>query len=232
MISNTELLYVKAKQFQDKRVKIVEDYEKAFQALERFKGSQGYEDDVKSLQEKRDGELTSLIKEYRPGFHTVFGGMMDAIGRRTVSAPTNDQINLLNLLKLKKKVTLEECQRIAESVKDNPIAVSVVTEIAHDHGILQGFDHLCPEMSSQRASKIVTELKNTVEDFLQYDTTRASRLAKQYYEDRYGSVDRQLTKRRLFTDKEDFYREEVGLDRESFKQFSEIVDAQPEGGQG
>ena len=40
MISNTELLYVKAKQFQDKRVKIVEDYEKAFQALERFKGSQ------------------------------------------------------------------------------------------------------------------------------------------------------------------------------------------------
>lgn len=225
MISNTELLYVKAKQFQDKRVKIVEDYEKAFQALERFKGSQGYEDDVKSLQEKRDGELTALIKEYRPGFHTVFGGMMDAIGRRTVSAPTTDQVNLLNILKLKKKVTLEECQRIAESVKDNPIAVSVVTEIAHDHGILQGFDHLCPEMSSQRASKIVTELKNTVEDFLQYDTTRASRLAKQYYEDRYGSADRQLTKRRLFTDKEDFYREEVGLDRESFKQFSKIVDA-------
>ena len=231
MITNTELLYVKAKQFQDKRVKIVEDYEKAFQALERFKGSQGYEDDVKSLQEKRDGELTALIEEYRPGFNTVFGGMMDAIGRRSVSAPTTDQVNLLNILKLKKKVTLEECQRIAEAVKDNPIAVSVVTEIAHDHGILQGFDHLCPEMSSQRASDIVTSMRDGLEDYLQHDTTRASRLAKQYYEDHYGSADRQLTKRRLFTDKEDFYREEMGLDRESLKRFSEIVDAIPEGGQ-
>lgn len=232
MISNTELLYVKAKQFQDKRVEIVEEYEKAFQALQRFKGSQGYEEDVESLQKKRDEALTALIEEYRPGFNTVFGGMMDAIGRRSVSAPTNDQINLLNLLKLKKNVTLEECQRIAESVKDNPIAVSVVTEIAHDHGILQGFDHLCPEMSSQRASDIVTGMRDGLEDYLQHDTTRSSRLAKQYYEDHYGSADRQLTKRRLFTDKEDFYREEMGLDRESLKQFSEIVDAIPEGGQG
>lgn len=232
MITNTELLYVKAKQFQDKRVKIVEDYEKAFQALERFKGSQGYEDDVKSLQEKRDGELTALIEEYRPGFNTVFGGMMDAIGRRSVSAPTNDQINLLNLLKLKKNVTLEECQRIAESVKDNPIAVSVVTEIAHDHGILQGFDHLCPEMSSQRASDIVTGMRDGLEDYLQHDTTRASRLANQYHERHYGVADGQLTKRRLFSNEEEFYQMEMGLDSKAFKQFSEIVDAQPEGGQG
>lgn len=232
MITNTELFYTKMKQFQDRRLDMTEEHDKAVKALERWKGSKGYEEELKKINDKFEADLTALRGEYRPSFRIILGGMTDAIGRRSISAPTTDQVNLLNLLKLKKKVTLEECQRIAESVKDNPIAVSVVTEIAHDHGILQGFDHLCPEMSSQRASKIVTELKNTVEDFLQYDTTRASRLAKQYYEDRYGSVNRQLTKRRLFTDKEDFYREEVGLDRESFKQFSEIVDAIPEGGQG
>jgi hypothetical protein len=149
---------------------------------------------------------------------------MDAVGRRSVTAPTNDQINLLNVLKMKKKVTLEECQRTAEAVKDNPIAVSVVTEIAHDHGIMQSFDYLCPEMSSQRASDIVTGLKNGLEDFLQYDTTRASRLAKKYHEEHYGAVEGGLTKRKLFTDQADFYREE-GFDPETLRQFSEIVDA-------
>lgn len=231
MITNTDLLYVKAKQFQDKRAEIIEKYEEDLRSFERFKGSKGYDEDTKKLTEKYEKELSALIDEYRPGFLIALGGMMDAIGKRTVSAPTTDQVNLLNLLKLKKKVTLEECQRIAEAVKDNPIAVSVVTEIAHDHGILQGFSHLCPEMSSQTASDIVTGMRDGIEDFLQYDTTRASRLANQYYENHYGSADRPLTKRRLFTDKEDFYREEMGLDRESLKRFSEIVDAIPEGGQ-
>lgn len=224
MITNTELYYAKMKEFQDKRAELTEAHDKKVKSLERFKGSKGYEEDLKKENDRFEAELTALRDEYRPGLLTVIGGMMDAIGRRSVSAPTNDQVNLLNVLKMKKKVTLEECQRTAEAVKDNPIAVSVVTEIAHDHGIMQSFDYLCPEMSSQKASDIVTGLKNGMEDFLQYDTTRASRIAKKYHEEHYGAVEGGLTKRKLFTDQADFYREE-GFDPETLRQFSEIVDA-------
>lgn len=224
MITNTELYYAKMKEFQDKRAELTEAHDKKVKSLERFKGSKGYEEDLKKENDRFEAEMTALRDEYRPGLLTVIGGMMDAIGRRSVSAPTNDQVNLLNVLKMKKRVTLEECQRTAEAVKDNPIAVSVVTEIAHDHGIMQSFDYLCPEMSSQKASDIVTGLKNGMEDFLQYDTTRASRIAKKYHEEHYGAVEGGLTKRKLFTDQADFYREE-GFDPETLRQFSEIVDA-------
>ena len=224
MITNTELYYTKMKAFQDKRAELTEAHDKKVKGLERFKGSKGYDEDLKKENDRFEAELKALRDEYRPGLQTVFGGMMDAIGKRSVSAPTNDQVNLLNVLKMKKKVTLEECQRTAEAVKDNPIAVSVVTEIAHDHGIMHSFDHLCPEMSSQRASEIVTGMKNSLEDFLQYDTTRASRLAKEYHDTHYGATEGGLTKRRLFTDQADFYREE-GFDPETLRQFSEIVDA-------
>ena len=224
MITNTELYYAKMKEFQDKRAELTEAHDKKVKSLERFKGSKGYEEDLKKENDRFEAEMTALRDEYRPWLLTVIGGMMDAIGRRSVSAPTNDQVNLLNVLKMKKKVTLEECQRTAEAVKDNPIAVSVVTEIAHDHGIMQSFDYLCPEMSSQKASDIVTGLKNGMEDFLQYDTTRASRIAKKYHEEHYGAVEGGLTKRKLFTDQADFYREE-GFDPETLRQFSEIVDA-------
>ncbi len=224
MITNTELYYAKMKAFQDKRAELTEAHDKKVKSLERFKGSKGYEEDLKKENDRFEAEMTALRDEYRPGLLTVIGGMMDAIGKRSVSAPTNDQVNLLNVLKMKKRVTLEECQRTAEAVKDNPIAVSVVTEIAHDHGIMQSFDYLCPEMSSQKASDIVTGLKNGMEDFLQYDTTRASRIAKKYHEEHYGAVEGGLTKRKLFTDQADFYREE-GFDPETLRQFSEIVDA-------
>ena len=224
MIKNTELYYTKMKAFQDKRAELTEAHDKKVKSFERFKGSKGYEEDLKKENERFEAELKALREEYRPSLLTVIGGMMDAIGRRSISAPTEGQINLLNVLKMKRKVTLEECQRTAEAVKDNPIAVSVVTEIAHDHGIMRNFDRLCPEMSSQRASEIVTSMKNGLEDFLQYDTTRTSRLAKAYHDRLYGETEGGLTKRRLFTDQADFYREE-GFDPETLKQFQEIVDA-------
>lgn len=229
MITNTELFYVKMKQFQDQRLKLTEEHDKAVKALERFKGSRGYSEDLKKLDDKLEADLTALRDEYRPSFRTILGGMVDAIGRRSVSAPTNAEVNLLNVLKMKKKVTLEECQRTAEAVKGNPIAVSVVTEIAHDHGILQSFDHLCPEMSSQTASRIVTNLRDGLEDFLLYDTTRASRLAKQYHDTHYGETEGGLSKRRIFNSQDEFYHE-IGLEGETMRQFSEIVDALPEGG--
>ena len=225
MIKNSDLFYVKAKQYQEKRQEIVDEYEVRLKALERFKGSKGYEDELKKLKEAHEADLTTLQSEYRTTFLTIFGGMMDAIGKRSVSAPTTDQINLLNVLKMKKKVTLEDCQRTAEAVKDNPIAISVVTEIAQDHGIMISFDGLCPEMSSQKASDIVTGMRENIEDWLLYDTTKASRMAKRYHEEHYGASDTDLTKRTPFEDKTGCFRDLVGLEGDSVRQFTDIVDA-------
>ena len=104
MIKNTELYYTKMKAFQDKRAELTEAHDKKVKSLERFKGSKGYEEDLKKENERFEAELTALRDEYRPGLLTVIGGMMDAIGKRSVSAPTNDQVNLLNVLKMKKAV--------------------------------------------------------------------------------------------------------------------------------
>lgn len=224
MITNTELYYAKMKQFQDRRLEILDGYEKSRKSLERFKGSTGYEEDLKRLEENLEKDLTALRDEFRPGFTVIFGGMIDAIGRRSISAPTTDQINLLSVLKMKRKVTLEECRRTAEAVKDNPIAVSVVSEIAHDHGIMNSFEYLCPEMSSQRASDVVESLRKETDDFLMYDTKRTSRIASKYYNDKYGTTDLPMKKRKIFETQEEFY-EDLGLGGDVMKQFSEIVDA-------
>ena len=223
MITNTELCFINAKEFQDKRSGLMNEYEENLKKLDRFKGSRAYDEDRKKLDDKLESDLTDLRTRYRHGFNTVLGSMVDAIGKRSVSAPTNDQINLLNVLKMKKKVTLEDCQRTAEAVKDNPIAVSIVSEIAQDHGYHESFDYLCPEMSTQRASDIVTGMKNEIEDFLQYDTTKASRASKRHHEIHYGTSDTPLTKRPIFNTQEEFYKG-MGLEGNDLSQFSNIVD--------
>ena len=47
MITNTELYYTKMKAFQDKRAELTEAHDKKVKSLERFKGSKGYEEDLK-----------------------------------------------------------------------------------------------------------------------------------------------------------------------------------------
>lgn len=224
MIKNTDLLYQRAREYQDKRDRLMEEYATSVKSLERFAGSQGYEDDVLHLKNKFEADMKSLYEEYQPGMMTVLGGMMDSVGNRGMDAPTNEQVNILNVLKMRRKVTVEECRRVAMAVKDNPLALKIVTEIAHDHGIPHSFDDMCPEMSSERALKVVDTLRSSVDDFLNHTTTRASRVAKRYYTERYGDFDGGLTERKRFNSKEEFYSS-MGISGDVMQQFEGIVDA-------
>ena len=236
-MKNTVSFYGRAKAFQDKRAVRTAEYDRKVQALERYKGSAGYDDEVKTLRDQLDADLKALAAEYRPGLYEDLRLMGEAISRRPMKAPTSDQVNLLNVLKLKKNVTTEELQRVAEAVKDCPVALSVVTDIARDHGIMRTFDHLSTEMSSQYAEGIVNNLKTGIEDFLANDTTRVSRMATAYHDSHFGSgeamrtgLDPQpptgLMKRRIFNDRESFYRNEIGLDHDTLQKFADIVDAE------
>jgi len=223
-MKNTELFYRQAKTFQDKRAAINAKYSKDKQALEPYRGSQGFEDESKQLDEKHTADLAALINESRPGMLAVLKSMYEAIDSRSMPAPTAEQTNLLNVLRMKKTVTAEDCKRTAEAVKDNPLAVSVVTEIAREHEIMQSYDYLCPEMSTKHAGEILASIKRELEDFLQYDTSRVSRLAQQYELQHYGHTASRLTPRATFSTQAEFYNT-VGLEGENMHKFAEIVDA-------
>ena len=152
-------------------------------------------------------------------------GMEEAIGKRKVNPPTNEQLNLIHLLKMREKVTAEELDRVAEMVRDNGIALGVVQEIAHDNEIMKNYTSLCTEMTSEMALKVVKGMREGLEDWIQYDTGRAGRLANAYYSEHYGTPERELPKRPLFHDVDECFRELAGLDSERMELFSEVVDA-------
>lgn len=224
MKSYTKLFYEKAKRFQDEREKLTKAHDATVQYLERFAGSQGYDDEMQKENDRFEKDLKNLRDECRPGLTMALSGMTDAIGKRTVKAPTNDQINLLNILTMKKKVTVEELTRVAETVKDNPVALSLLTEIAHDHGIPRSFEGLCAEMSSTTAMSIVQGMRDGLEDYLMFDTTPASRRVAQYHSEHYGNAVSKLTPRPRFDDYLSFYEEMYGMNTDALQKFSDIVD--------
>lgn len=222
-MKNTELLYRKAKKYQDRRNEIKDKYHSEVEALERYKGSSGYDEELEQLQKNLEISLQNLKDECKPDMYTALKSMYEALETVTISAPTIDQINLLNMLKMKNKITEDDCLMVANSVKDNPIAVSIVSEIAHDKGIIRSFDSLCPRMSTNTAKSVLDGLKKDIDDFLLYDTSKISRMYQNMQSNHYGSSVAPLSPRKFFDSQEDFYSD-FGIDQETFGKFSEIVD--------
>lgn len=228
MIRNSELFYAKARDFQDERARLTSSYERQLKSLERFAGSAGYDEDVEKLTATHEAALKALREKYRPELQSILAAMLDAVDRRTVTAPTAEQLNLLTALQMQKKPSLDMLQRAAETVKDNPVALAVVSDIARQHGYPQSFRSLCPEMGSDEAASLIQGMQTGVlDDFLNHDTTRLSRTVRDFYNNEYGGRGEPtpLKKRPLFENRESCFHEMWGFDSDTLQRFSAIVDA-------
>ena len=205
MIKNTEVFYARAKQFQDKRAQLVSDYEKKLDSMKRYEGSKGYQEDLEKLQKAHSEDLKALQDEYRVSLRTILKGMDEALSRRKVNPPTNDQLNLIHLLKMRDKVSREEL-----------------------NGIMKNYESMCSEMSSSYAQKVINGISDGLEDWLQHDTKRAGRIAQKYQAEHYGAPvdERALPKRELFEDMAGCFSDLAGLDHDGLKLFSEAVDTE------
>lgn len=223
MISNSDLLFNRALDFQKKRKEMKDSLKASVKKLEKYRGSEGYQVEVEKLNRQYESNIAELQAEYRKTFAAILDGMSDAIGSKPAKAPTSEQLNLINMLRLKKKPTKSDCERVANSCIDNPMALSIITEIAAENGIHRNYTRLCPEMDNTRAAQIVDNLKDGIEDFVKYDSSRASRAAQQYYRINQG-IETELVERRMFNDKEGCFSALCALDREDLSAFCEVAD--------
>ena len=223
MISNSELFFVKAKAYQDRRTALNNDLQDSLKKLKRFEGSAGYAEDVKKAKDKYSADLEKLQAEYSPQFSNILNGMADCIAKRPAKAPTAEQISLLNLLKMKKKPSASDLDQTANAVIDCPMALSIIDEVARENGLRGGYARMCPIMDNESALAAVEGLRDGVEDFLKYDSSRASRVAQRYYRINQG-IELETTPRRTFAEKSECFGIIGGLNEEQTAQFCGVVD--------
>ena len=228
MIKNSDLFYNRAKEYQSKRKDIMDTYESTLAKLEKAKGSQLYTEETKKAAKTRDAALQALQSEYREYFRISLDAMADANGKRGIAAPTADQLSILQALKMRDNVSQRELDRAANSCKDNPLAISVINEIAKKNGFLRGYHTETGEMSVEDADKTIESLRGGLNDFLQHDTSRAARAAAEHNARMYGTTgnERPLAKRPLFEDKASCFNQLLpfGMSEATYNGFCAAVD--------
>lgn len=223
MNTKTRELFERVQKFERERETINTEFDKQVSALKQYKGSKGYQEKSKEIEKNRAAALEYLREQTAGTLNYILRGMTAAIDSRPMEPPTAEHLALINALKLKKKPTQEELERAAQTVKDNPLSLALVSEIALDNGYNKGYGNLGREMTNQAATNTVRTLNKELQDLLQYDTTKASRISARFLKEHYGT-DVSLIKRKPHNTKEGFYAEFAGLDNNSLEQFERVVD--------
>ena len=108
------------------------DFDKKMQQLERYKGSAGYEKEKAEAEKARDAAITALQTEYRDKFNGILKGMRESATTRSMTPPTQEQLALLQALKMRDKISRDELEQAGRTLKDSPVCLSVLQEIAQN----------------------------------------------------------------------------------------------------
>ena len=119
--------------YRDKLRSIWADFETEMVKIEQYAGSKGYAKEKAKLEKSRDEEISRLQNEYRVKFDSILKGMRESASTRCMIPPTTEQLNLIQALKLRSKVTRDELQQAGNTLKDNPVCLSILDEIARDN---------------------------------------------------------------------------------------------------
>ena len=227
-MTNSNLLYGRMKQYQDKRKAVMDEYAQQLEWLADKKGSDYYNEEVKIAREKRDEALQTLRGEFDESARIAIKAMREANAQRTAVAPSEEELRIVQALKMRDTVGEEELRMIANAVRGNGLCLDIVNEVARQNNILFDFRSMCEEnrLSPSFVSDKLNLLEDNIADFLEFDTERAARIAAAYHERHYGTRqdEMNIAKRPLFDSKEDFYRQIGWIQGDTLDRFMEAVD--------
>lgn len=130
IINYTGIYYKKVLDYRQELKAIWNEYESKMQNLEPYKGSTGYTEEARKAEHDRDAAIKAAQEEASRYFGEVIEGMRQTATNRPIAAPTAEQLNILSVLKMRDSVRKDELRQAYETLKENPLCLSVLDEIA------------------------------------------------------------------------------------------------------
>lgn len=146
-------------------------YDADLEALDRYKGSTGYDEEKAKIDAKLKENTDAIREKYRANFNSVAPNLKKKIGHVGLKAPTTEQINLLTLMKLQSTIDANTLTLAARTLANSPLSLEALHSIAKEKG--QRFWPLGDEYrvrlcTLDTAGRICDTLNTRIQDLLRY----------------------------------------------------------------
>lgn len=209
---NTTNLYRAVADFMTARSEAIEEYLLMIRRFASAKGSQMYIDEMDKAEKKRDKIISDAQAIARREIRETLQAMADKADRIQMQAPTEEQLRILQMLKMKEKLTEAECVGAANAMNGNAAALALVDELAAKSGVLHTSfvrSLAVKTYDPATARQAIRELGATCYEIVSNETgaKKAALLAKQWHQKVHGSTfdPYELPQEEAFADEDDFY---------------------------
>ncbi len=155
-MTNTQRYLNSIKGFRKDLQEVNDKFRPEYERLERFKDSGSYAQSKKLLDDRRNAEVDALRREYADRLKSAVDAMEKAYMNRPTSAPTQEQLSVLQALKLRDHVSRDELRRAAQTMRGCPVAERALEEIARKSGEILGLEQ---EISSDTVRENLHSLR-------------------------------------------------------------------------
>ncbi len=169
----TERYFINVKAYKDAAAEIEGEYTRAMESADRFKGSEGYKDLKKQATAARDAALKVEKEKAGKAFREITTAMREAVTSRKITAPTPEQLAILQAFKMRGSLTADEIRQAANNMRGCPLALSVLGDIASGLGLTVHVD--TGELSPAYLMKRIESLEYNAAAMLRGDSISTNR---------------------------------------------------------
>lgn len=131
-MKNTTYLYDAMREFTNTRRENRRIYLEKKRNLDAYKGSQGYDADLKLAMDKRNESDAEARAKCEKIVTSALNLMVDANNKRKLTAPTTEMVNILTVARMLHKPAKPTLDAIANSLDGNALALAALSDIARD----------------------------------------------------------------------------------------------------
>lgn len=129
-MTNMARLYEAMTAYQRARAAARDAYMAVMKPLETARGSQYYNEQRDKAAKARNDAVAAAQVEARAAVDAAIGAMRDAVNGRKMQPPTDEQLRILQMLKMRDVVTRAEMDAAANAMDGNGSALAVLDEMA------------------------------------------------------------------------------------------------------
>lgn len=131
-MSRTFDVYDAMNDFRKAQIASRETFLQKKKSLDRYIGSPAYAEDLKKLRQERDKANAEARAKCKARIEPVFKAMHEANSKRRITAPSEDAVRILTVVKMIKKPSKVFMDSVANSLEGNALALAALDAIMHD----------------------------------------------------------------------------------------------------
>lgn len=189
-MQNTTRLYEAINKFMMERSEAREEFLVMKRRYAKAAGSEYYTETMNEAKKKRESRVDAAQAAARKEIAEIAQAMTEKADSITMNPPTDEQLRILSLLRMREHVTQAELDSAAAAMGGNGAALAVLDELAHKHEILvQPYSRFATAgLTADQGKNAIRSILLSCNQIIENRTgaNRAQMMAETYHAQLYG----------------------------------------------